>query len=131
MKKLFKTITTAVCLCACAGSFALGATTKASAELYWGDAIQLIDRTPECALFLEEAKIKNMSDWGYYSIATDFDVWYFRGDNKGGEKSNPEIRFITEGTQTKTKPYTYAPMTVDSFSFDYCIENDTRYKCQR
>ncbi len=33
------------------------------------------------------------------------------------------MRFVTEGTQTKTKPYTYAPISVSSFSFEYCIEN--------
>ena len=121
MRKLLKTITMAVCLCACAGSFALGATTKASAELYYETMDPLIGRTPECALVLEEAKIKNMTDWGYYNVDGEDDVWYFMGN--GTATANPEIRFITDGTQTVTKPYTLEPIYVESFSFMYRIEN--------
>ena len=126
MKKLFKTIVTVVSLCACLGSFAFGGATKASADLYWTTMEPLIDRTPECALILEEAKVKNMTDFGYYNV-DGVDVWHFVGENKGGEKANPEIRFVTEGTRTITKPYTLVPTTVDSFSFWYRIDNDTRY----
>ena len=127
MKKLFKTIVTVVSLCACLGSFAFGGATKASADLYWTTMEPLIDRTPECALILEEAKVKNMTDFGYYNV-DGVDVWHFVGENKGGNGVNPEIRFVTEGTQTRTKPYTLEPTTVDSFSFWYRIDNDTNYR---
>jgi hypothetical protein len=49
----------------------------------------------------------------------------------GGEKKNPEIRFVTDGTDTTVKingSYTFAPMQVDSFSFDYRIDNNTTQK---
>lgn len=123
MKKLFKGIATALCIGACAGSFALGDTAKALADLTYTTMEELVDRTPPCALILEEEKIKNMTDWGYYNVDGE-DVWYFYGNNNGGVGANPEIRFITEGTQTKTKPYTFAPITVDRFSFSYRISND-------
>ena len=124
MKKLFKTIVTAVSLVACLGAFALNGT-KASADLSYGTMEELEGRTPECALFLEEAKIKNITDWGYYNVDGE-DVWYFYGN--GMQTANPEIRFVTEGTDTTKKingSYTFAPMQVDSFSFDYRIENKT------
>lgn len=42
----------------------------------------------------------------------------------GTATANPEIRFITDGTQTVTKPYTLITKTAESFSFDYRIVND-------
>ena len=129
MKKLFKAVVAAVSLVACLGAFALNGT-KASADLNWTTMEKLEGRTPECALFLEEPKIKNMTDFGYYNVDGE-DVWYFYGDNMGGEKKNPEIRFVTDGTDTTKKingSYTFAPMQVDSFSFDYRIDNDTTFK---
>lgn len=125
MKKLFKAVVAAVSLVACLGSFAMGGT-KASANLSYGTMEKLEGRTPECALFLEEPKIKNMTEWGYYNVDGE-DVWYFYGD--GRQTANPEIRFVTEGTDTTKKingRYTFAPMQVDSFSFDYRIENHTK-----
>lgn len=128
MKKIFKAVVAAVSLVACFGAFALSGSTKASAELYWTTMEKLEGRTPECALFLEEPKVKNMTDYGYYNVDGQ-DVWYFYGDNKGGEGKNPEIRFVTEGTDTTKKidgkHYTFAPMQIDSFSFDYRIDNKT------
>ena len=129
MKKIFKAVVTAVSLVACLGAFAFGSSTKASADLHWTTMEKLEGRTPECALFLEEPKVKNMTDYGYYNVDGQ-DVWYFYGDNKGGERQNPEIRFVTEGTDTTKKidgKYTFAPMQVDSFSFDYRIDNKTGY----
>ena len=129
MRKLFKAVVAAVSLVACLGAFALNGT-KASADLNWTTMEELEGRTPECALFLEEPKIKNMTDFGYYNVDGE-DVWYFYGDNKGGNGQNPEIRFVTEGTDTTKKingSYTFAPMQVDSFSFDYRIENNTTQK---
>ena len=123
MRKLFKAVVAAVSLVACLGAFSLNGT-KASADLSWGTMEELEGRTPECALFLEEPKIKNMTDFGYYNVDGE-DVWYFYGADMGGSGKNPEIRFVTEGTQTVTKPYTFAPMQVDGFSFDYRIDNDT------
>jgi hypothetical protein len=128
MKKIFKAVVAAVSLVACLGAFAFGGATKASADLYWTTMEKLEGRTPECALFLEEPKVKNMADYGYYNVDGQ-DVWYFYGD--GRETANPEIRFVTEGTDTTKKingAYTFAPMQVDSFSFDYRIENDTSKK---
>ena len=127
MRKLFKAVIAAVSLVACLGAFALNATT-ASADLHWTTMEELEGRTPECALFLEEPKIKNMTEFGYYNVDGE-DVWYFYGD--GMQTANPEIRFVTEGTDTTKKingSYTFAPMQVDSFSFDYRIENDTSEK---
>ena len=129
MKKIFKAVVTAVSLVACLGAFAFGSSTKASADLHWTTMEKLEGRTPECALFLEEPKVKNMTDYGYYNVDGQ-DVWYFYGDNKGGERQNPEIRFVTEGTDTTKKingSYTFAPMQVDSFSFEYRIDNKTGY----
>ena len=124
MNKFIKGIVTAVCLFSCIGAFAFGGTTKASADLFGGRKEELVGKKPKCALFLEEEKIKNMDDWGYYEVVGR-DCWYFAAEGVGGQGKNPEIRFITEGTQTKTKPYTYAPVTVTSFSFEYCIENSS------
>ena len=107
------------CVGACVGTFALGGVT-ASAQLMQDSWTPLEDRTPECALLLEEAKIKNMTDFGYYNVDGQ-DVWYFAGD--GTQTKDPELRFVTEGTQTVTKPYTLASQTVSKFSFDYKIEN--------
>ncbi len=129
MRKLFKAVAAAVSLVACLGAFALNGT-KASADLNWTTMEELEGRTPECALFLEEPKIKNMTDFGYYNVDGE-DVWYFYGNDMGGEKKNPEIRFVTDGTDTTVKingSYTFAPMQVDSFSFDYRIDNDTTFK---
>ena len=126
MRKLFKAVVAAVSLVACLGAFSLNGT-KASADLHWTTMEELEGRTPECALFLEEPKIKNMTDFGYYNIDGE-DVWYFYGADMGGSGKNPEIRFVTEGTDTTVKindSYTFAPMQVDSFSFDYRIDNDT------
>ena len=125
MRKLFKAVVAAVSLVACLGAFALNGT-KASADLNWTTMEKLEGRTPECALFLEEPKIKNMTEWGYYNVDGE-DVWYFYGD--GMQTANPEIRFVTEGTDTTKKingSYTFAPMQVDSFSFDYRIDNKTK-----
>ena len=125
MRKLFKAVVAAVSLVACLGAFSLNGT-KASADLIWGTMEELEGRTPECALFLEEPKIKNMTDFGYYNVDGE-DVWYFYGD--GMQTANPEIRFVTEGTDTTVKineSYTFAPMQVDSFSFDYRIDNKTK-----
>lgn len=127
MKKILKGLVTFVAFAACFGAFAFGGATKASADLYYDSKVELEGRTPECALVLEEAKIKNMTDWGYYNVDGE-DVWYFSGDDVGGEGKNPEIRFVTDGTQTKTKPYTYAPMQVDRFSFSYRIDNKSNHK---
>lgn len=129
MKKLFKTLAMAVVLGTCVGSFALGGATKASADLTWDTMVELENRMPECGLFLETAKIKNMTDWGYYNVDGE-DVWYFKGDNVGGQGKNPEIRFVTEGTDTSVKingSYTFDPYTVESFSFMYRIENNSQY----
>ena len=118
--KLFKRIVTILCLGACVTSLTVSSATKASADLSWTTMEALDGRTPECALILEEAKIKNMTDWGYYNV-DGVDVWYFNGN--GMATGNPEIRFVTEETQTQTKPYTLVPMQVDSFSFNYRIDN--------
>ena len=75
---------------------------------------------PASDLTLEEAKIKNISSWDYISVEGK-DVWYFSGD--GTASGNPEIRFVTDGTQTKTKPYTFAPVAIDGFSFSYKLTN--------
>ena len=120
MKNVFKKIMCVGCVGACAGSFALGGVITASATLKEDGWTTLQDRTPECALILEEAKIKNMTDFGYYNVEGQ-DVWYFASDGK--QANNPEIRFVTEGTQTVDKPYTLVSQTVSKFSFDYKIEN--------
>ena len=52
------------------------------------------------------------------------DAWYFRGDGTGTARKNPEVRFIAEGVQTTTQPYTLITLEVGSFSFDYAIVND-------
>ena len=78
---------------------------------------------PESTIALEEAKIKNMHEWGYYNTEGK-DVWYFYGD--GTAAKNPEIRFVTPGTNTTTKvdgKYTYAPKTIEGFSFKYKLTN--------
>lgn len=125
MKNALKGILTAACALICVGGIALNGT-NAAAYTNCDDKTELTDRTPECALFLEEAKVKNMTDWGYYNVNGE-DAWYFYGD--GSATGNPEVRFVTEGTQTVTKDpitnlYTFAPITIDSFSFTYRLDND-------
>ena len=96
------------------------AVVASAASLSYESKTQL-DAAPASDVTLEEAKIKNMTTWGYYNVDGE-DVWYFSGD--GTASGNPEFRFITDGTQTQTKPYTFAPVAVDGFSFKYKLAND-------
>ena len=92
------------------------------------DAISLIDgcetaTEPEAVLELEEGKTKKMAYGGLYSV-DDKVAYYFHTDLLDGWS---ETRFVTEGTDTKTKPdgvhYLFAPQTITSFSFEYKLRN--------
>ena len=121
MKKLITGILSAICVCACVGSFAMNSVTANAAPALSCGSMTEMENPPACELTLEEAKVKNMTDWGYYDVDGQ-EVWYFMGD--GTATADPEIRFITEGTQTVKNPYTLIPQTVEKFSFDYRIVND-------
>ena len=87
-----------------------------------------LEQAPASFLHLEEGKIKNMTGWGYYNVGGE-DVWYFHGD--GTATANPEIRFVTEGTDTTKKvngSYTFAPVEIKGFSFSYKIVNSASGK---
>ena len=75
-----------------------------------------------CAMPLEEGKVKNITDWGYYTDGTE-NIWYFSGN--GTATAQPEIRFSTPGTDTTpgSSDRVYKPMTVNSISVDYKITN--------
>ena len=90
------------------------------ADIYIRETKTKLETAPASPITLEEAKIKNMTDWGYYNVDGK-DAWYFYGD--GTATANPEIRFVTEGTQTVDKPYTLVPISVESFSFSYKLIN--------
>ena len=92
------------------------------------DAISLIDgcetaTEPEAVLTIEEGKTKKMAYGGLYTV-DDKVAYYFHTDLLDGWS---ETRFVTEGTDTKTKPdgvhYLFAPQTITSFSFEYKLRN--------
>ena len=92
------------------------------------DAISLIDgcetaTEPEAVLTIEEGKTKKMAYGGLYTV-DDKVAYYFHTDLLDGWS---ETRFITEGTNTSTKPdgvhYLFAPQTITSFSFEYKLRN--------
>ena len=92
------------------------------------DAISLIDgcetaTEPEAVLTIEEGKTKKMAYGGLYTV-DDKVAYYFHTDLLDGWS---ETRFITEGTDTSTKPdgvhYLFAPQTITSFSFEYKLRN--------
>lgn len=121
MKKTWTGICMGFCAAIAVGVAATN-TLTASATVYLPYDLTETDVPPVCTLTLEEAKVKNMRYWGYYTVDGEEDAWYFSND--GTATGNPEIRFITEGTQTQNKPYTLTPMTVGSFSFQYAIVNE-------
>jgi len=127
MRKIVKSVLATLCIGACMGAYALGGGITAKAVyldyLYYETKVEL-DAPPACYLHLEEEKIKNMTDWGYYNIDGD-DVWYFYGD--GSMSGNPEVRFVTEGTDTTVEvngSYTFAPVEAEEITFSYRIAND-------
>ncbi|MBQ8394186.1 MAG: hypothetical protein IJX49_01260, partial [Clostridia bacterium] len=79
----------------------------------------------DCAMPLEEGKVKQITDWGYYDSDADGvgDVWAFKGD--GTATAQPEIRFSTPGTDTTpaNSSRVYKPMAVNSISVEYNITN--------
>ena len=81
-----------------------------------------LESAPESPLALDEAKNKGMTAYGFYNVDGK-DVWYFTSDGTKPDGKNPEIRFVTEGTETVNKPYTFAPVAMDSFSFSYKLTN--------
>ena len=98
---------------------------NAATTLTYTEKTQL-ETPPASQLPLEDDKIKNITDWGYYNVDSE-DVWYFSGD--GTASGNPEIRFVTPGTDTSVKNpetglYYFQPKTVDGFSFTYKIVNE-------
>lgn len=127
MKKILTGILATLCVGALVGGAMLANNVNASAATNLPiakDDIFALDAPPACRLTLEETKVKGIKagNWGYYNAEGD-DVWYFSHDGTP-TSNNPEIRFVTDGTQTTSKPYTYAPIEVESFSFDYRIAND-------
>ena len=82
-----------------------------------------VDAAIACTMPLEEGKVKKMESWGYYDSDADGvgDVWAFSrtADTTGAA----EIRFSTPGTDTtpSSASRTYAPISVESISVDYCI----------
>ena len=84
-----------------------------------------VDTPIDCAMPLEEGKVKNMTSWGYYDSDSDGvgDVWAFTGD--GTATAQPEIRFSTPGTNTvpSSASRVYSPISVESISFDYNVTN--------
>ncbi|MBR1974370.1 MAG: hypothetical protein IKA20_00800 [Clostridia bacterium] len=127
MKKILTGILATLCVGALVGGAMLANNVNASAATNLPIAkedIFELDAPPACRLTLEETKVKGIKagNWGYYNAEGD-DVWYFSHDGTP-TSNNPEIRFVTDGTQTTSKPYTYAPIEVESFSFDYRIAND-------
>ena len=94
-------------------------------DIYYKEAKTKLNAAPASPIALEEAKVKNMTnmaDKDYYYNVDGKDCWYFYGD--GTATGNPEIRFVTEGTQTQSNPYTFAPVDVEQFSFEYRLVND-------
>lgn len=127
MKKILTGILATLCVGALVGGAMLANNVNASAATNLPiakDDIFELDAPPACRLTLEETKVKGIKagNWGYCNAEGD-DVWYFSHDGTP-TSNNPEIRFVTDGTQTMSKPYTYAPIEVESFSFDYRIAND-------
>ena len=84
-----------------------------------------VDTAIDCAMPLEEGKVKNISSWGYYDSNADGvgDVWAFKGD--GNATAQPEIRFSTPGTDTTpgSSSRVYKPMTVNKITVEYNITN--------
>ena len=71
---------------------------------------------------MEEAKIKKIDSWS----KSEDGVYTFVDATADG---NPEIRFVTENTDTTQKDpdtglYYFDPKTIVSFSFDIAITND-------
>lgn len=122
MKKMMTSLVATLCVGVAVGALASEPMTASAAYLPY--EIVAIDSAPACVLTLEEAKIKNMSDWKYCRVDDEYDAWYFADVGDGTDQKNPEIRFIADGVQTVTKPYTLIPMDVGSFSFEYCMAND-------
>lgn len=127
MKKILTGVLATLCMGALVGGVLLANNVNASAATNLPIAkedIFELDAPPACRLTLEEKKVKGIKEgnWGYYNAEGD-DVWYF-SHNGTPTSNNPEIRFVTDGTQTTSKPYTYAPLEVESFSFDYRIANN-------
>ena len=84
---------------------------------------------PENELHIETGKVKVMTFDGLYNV--DGNAAYYFHDNGVHYDSldnllNPEVRFVTEGTDTTKKvdgKYIFAPQRVRSFSFDYKLIN--------
>ncbi len=122
MKKLITSVLTALCVGVAVGAMATDSVTANAVKLVFDR--ESLENPPACVLSLEEAKIKNMTDWDYCRVDGEYDAWYFYGDGSAKGDNNPEIRFVADGVQTVTKPYTLTPIEVGSFSFEYCIVND-------
>ena len=120
MKRLITSVLTALCVGVTIGAMATDSLTASAARLvYERESLQ---NPPACVLTLEEPKVKNMTEWDYCRVDGEYDAWYFCGD--GTATANPEIRFIADGVQTVSKPYTLTPIEVGSFSFEYAIVNN-------
>ena len=91
-----------------------------------------VDTAIDCAMPLEEKKVKNISSWGYYDSDADGvgDVWAFKGDGTAG--GQPEIRFSTPGTNTSndSAERIYKPMTVNKITVEYNITNSGTEKAE-
>ena len=122
MKKFLTGVLASLCVGAAVSVVATDSiTAKADYLVFY---LESLGHPPASVLALEEAKVKNMTSWDYCKVDELYDAWYFSGD--GTAEKNPEIRFVVDGVQTVTKPYTLVPMEVSAFSFEYCIVNDSR-----
>ena len=126
MKKFLTGILATLCVGVAVCGVATDAVTANAAQLVYER--ESLENPPACVLTLEEPKIKNMTAWDYCRVDDEYDAWYFYGD--GSASANPEIRFIVDGVQTVTKPYTLVPMDVGSFSFEYTVVNDSIAKVE-
>ena len=93
--------------------------TTTTAIVYFTEVLGIEKAAEEGGLHLEEAKIKNIDSWS----KSEDGAYTFVDATANG---NPEIRFVTEGTDTTVKvdgKYTFAPKTIVSFSFDIAMTN--------
>lgn len=82
---------------------------------------------PTGPLHLETSKVKSFSDFHFETMegpsGDTITTYYFAAGS--GAKANPEVRFITDGTNTSSSPKVFAAVDTTEVHFWYKLANDS------
>ena len=83
---------------------------------------------PTGPLHLETSKVKSFSDFHFETMegpSGDTITTYYFAAGSGAKAANPEVRFITDGTNTSSSPKVFAAVDTTEVHFWYKLANDS------